>query len=165
MKFSTELAKCCCQLKLRTSLINSSIIHWSKKCDIGTKQPVATFQLPNWIMCKAAILNWQPVWEKDICSDSNWIAQQLQMAEPKSLETMSGFWHDSEPIATNVYNQIIGPNWLLINLAHWPFCAALSQSVHCLGFCQWLPRNVTVLTLPSTWSPAQGQDLAACEWA
>ena len=41
--------------------------------------------------CKAAAadLNWQPVQENNICSDSKWTAQLLQMVL-KSLETMSG---------------------------------------------------------------------------
>ena len=70
---------------------------------IGTKQ-----HLLNWILSKAADLNWQPVWGKGVCSDLNRTAQLLQMAASKSLETMSGDedWHDSELISTKVCSQI-----------------------------------------------------------
>ena len=57
------------------------------KYDIGTKTHV-----PNWILCKAADLSWQPVLGKGVCSDSNETVQQLQMAVLKSLETMSGMF-------------------------------------------------------------------------
>ena len=66
---------------------NLLIMHWflSSKNDKGTNQHV-----PNRILCKAADLNWLPVQEKGICSDSKGTAQQLQIAVHKSLEMMSG---------------------------------------------------------------------------
>ena len=45
-------------------------------------------QVPNRILCKAEDLNGQAVREKGICSDSNRIAQQLQMVARKSLKTI-----------------------------------------------------------------------------
>ena len=54
------------------------------KYDVGTNQHVL-FQS----LCKAANQNQWPVWEMGVCSDSNWIAQQIKMAAGKSLETMS----------------------------------------------------------------------------
>ena len=55
------------------------------KNDIGTKPHV-----PNRILFKAEGLNQRPVWEKGVCSDSIWTAQQLQIAARISLKTMSG---------------------------------------------------------------------------
>ena len=65
---------------------NQSLV--SEQNMTGTKQHVL-----NWILskhCKAADLNQWHVLEMGVCSDSNWTAQQLQMAACKSLETVSG---------------------------------------------------------------------------
>ena len=50
---------------------------------------MGTKPFPNRILCKAADLNRQPVQGKGVCSDSNRIAQRLQMAQRESLEKMS----------------------------------------------------------------------------
>ena len=70
------------------------------KYDIKTKQDVL-----HRILCKAADLNWRPVQEKGVYSDTNWTAQRLQMAERK-LEKLGNYvWHDSGSITTKVCSQ------------------------------------------------------------
>ena len=44
----------------------------------------------NCILYKAEDVNWNPVLGSGVYTDSNWIAQPLQMAAHKSLETISG---------------------------------------------------------------------------
>ena len=88
---SMELARSCCLPKQHPSLCSIFLSFsglWVETWlyyDIGKKQHVL-----NRILCKAAGLNQRPVRGKGVCSDLNWTAQQLQMAESKSLETMSG---------------------------------------------------------------------------
>ena len=111
---SMELARSCCRPKQRPLLcsIFQLVIGLWVKYDIGTKQHVR-----NWILCKTAGLNWGPIQEKGICSDSNRTAQQLQMAARKSLETMSG----------------VILNWLQPNLA----AKSVANEMWCLKAMKW----------------------------
>ena len=87
MKFSMELARSCCPPKLCSSLhsiFRSFIGVWVK---IWHRNNTACSQSN---LCKEADLNWRPVKEKGICSDSNRTAQRLQMAKRINLETLSG---------------------------------------------------------------------------
>ena len=74
---------------------------------IGHRSKSACYEFNvNWILCKTADLNQWPVLERKICSDSNWIAQPLQMEVSKSLENISGMV--SELITTQGCCQICG---------------------------------------------------------
>ena len=79
-----------CRYRATTShfFLNVSRMNWREVvADQGSAHHIGTKQhVPNRILCKAA-LSWRPVRGKGVCSDSNWTAQQLQMAAHKGLET------------------------------------------------------------------------------
>ena len=91
MKFSMELARSCCRPKQRPllrSIFQSFIGLW---VEIWHRNKAASCKSSlNRILCKAADLNRRPVWGRDVYSNSNLMAQRLQMTARKSLETTSG---------------------------------------------------------------------------
>ena len=87
------------------ALLNLANIHQSLSKTEAQEQSSTNNHVQNWILCKAADPNQQPVLEKGVCSDSSQTAQLFQMVVHKSLETISwltlNWWQGNQTLQSN----------------------------------------------------------------